>query len=170
VPISNVSATLKLTHAWDLYVCSMFSNILPTLGIDVRFVDGDDPAEFVAAADDKTRAFFCEGVSNPSLTIFDIEGIAEQAHSIGLPLVVDSTFSTPYLCKPFDFGADIIVSSLTKWVGGHGAGLGGIIVDSGKFAWGMLLGLHIKSSFFTVPFSHVSTLLSFQRCRETSRA
>jgi O-acetylhomoserine (thiol)-lyase len=114
----------------------MFNDILPTLGIDVRFVDGDDPAEFVAAADDKTRAFFCEGVSNPSLTIFDIEGIAEQAHSIGLPLVVDSTFSTPYLCKPFDFGADVVVSSLTKWVGGHGAGLGGIVVDSGKFPWG----------------------------------
>lgn len=115
---------------------TMFSEILPTMGIEVRFVDGSDPQNFAKAADDKTRAFFCESVSNPSLQIFDIEEIANQAHSIGLPLIVDSTFSTPALTRPLDWGADVVVSSLTKWVGGHGAGLGGIMVDSGKFDWG----------------------------------
>lgn len=114
----------------------MFNDLLPNMGIQVRFVDGSDPKDFAAAADDKTRAFFCESVSNPALKVFDIEEIANEAHAIGLPLIVDSTFSTPYLCRPFDYGADIIVSSLTKWVGGHGAGLGGIIVDKGGFNWG----------------------------------
>lgn len=113
----------------------MFNDILPTMGIEVRFVDGENPENFAAVADDKTRAFFTESVSNPSLTIFDIEAIAEQAHSIGLPLIVDSTFSTPALCKPFEFGADIIATSATKWLGGHGTGLGGLIVDKGDFDW-----------------------------------
>lgn len=114
---------------------TMFNDILPGLGIEVRFVDGTDAENFVSASDDRTRAFFCEAVSNPSLEIFDIEGIATAAHSIGLPLIVDSTFSTPYLCRPFDFGADIVTNSLTKWIGGHGACLGGIIVDKGAFNW-----------------------------------
>lgn len=113
----------------------MFSNILPTMGITVRFVDGEDPTAFAKAADENTRAFFCESVSNPSLTIFDIEAIADEAHAIGLPLIVDSTFSTPALCRPFDFGADIIVTSATKWLGGHGTVIGGIIVDKGTFNW-----------------------------------
>ena len=113
----------------------MFNDILPKFGIEVRFVDGGDPQNFLDAADDKTRAFFCESVSNPSLEIFDIEEISKAAHSIGLPLICDSTFSTPYLCRPFDFGADIVVTSATKWIGGHGAGLCGIIVDKGAFNW-----------------------------------
>lgn len=115
---------------------SMFNDILPKFGIEVRFVDGSDPKNFVDAADDKTRAFFCESVSNPALHVFDLEQIAEGAHSLGLPLICDSTFSTPYLCKPFDFGVDIICTSATKWIGGHGACLGGIIVDKGTFNWG----------------------------------
>jgi len=115
---------------------TMFNDILPKFGIEVRFVDGGDPQNFVDAADDKTRAFFCESVSNPSLEIFDLEEIANGAHSLGLPLICDSTFSTPYLCKPFDFGADIIATSATKWIGGHGACVGGIIVDKGTFNWG----------------------------------
>lgn len=114
----------------------MFNDILCTFGIEVRFVDGEDPKNFAKVADDKTRAFFTESVSNPSLTVFDIEGIADEAHAIGLPLIVDSTFSTPALCKPFEFGADIIATSATKWIGGHGTCLGGIIVDSGGFNWG----------------------------------
>jgi O-acetylhomoserine (thiol)-lyase len=113
----------------------MFNDILPKFGIEVRFVDGSVPSNFTAAADDKTRAFFTETVSNPSLEIFDIEEIANEAHSLGLPLIVDSTFSTPYLCRPFDFGADIIATSATKWIGGHGACLGGIIVEKGGFNW-----------------------------------
>jgi len=110
------------------------------MGITVRFVDVNDPAAFVAAMDDKTRCFFCETVSNPALEIADLEEISKLAHENGLPLVVDSTFSTPYLCKPFEFGADIVCSSLTKWVGGHGTGVGGIVVDnsvvSGNINWG----------------------------------
>lgn len=86
--------------------------------------------------DDKTRAFFCESCSNPALQICDLELISKSAHDNGVPLIVDSTFSTPYLCRPLDYGADIVVSSLTKWIGGHGTVLGGIIVDSGKFDWG----------------------------------
>ena len=115
---------------------TMFDNLLPKMGIEVRFVDGTDPASFAAAADDKTRAFFTESCSNPSLDVFDIESIANEAHAIGLPLIVDSTFSTPYLCKPLEHGADIITNSATKWIGGHGVCLGGIIVDGGKFNWG----------------------------------
>jgi len=114
---------------------TQFNNILPSMGIEVRFVDAEDPENFAKAADENTRAFFCESCSNPALQICDLEAISAGAHSLGLPLIVDSTFSTPYLCRPFDFGADIIVSSLTKWVGGHGTVLGGIIVDKGGFNW-----------------------------------
>ena len=115
---------------------TQFNDILPSMGIEVRFVDAEDPTAFKAAADEKTRAFFCESCSNPALQICDLEAISTDAHELGLPLIVDSTFSTPYLCRPFDFGADIVVSSLTKWVGGHGTCLGGIIVDKGGFNWG----------------------------------
>ncbi|KAL3804926.1 hypothetical protein HJC23_006698 [Cyclotella cryptica] len=115
---------------------TMFHDILPKFGIEVRFVDAEKPEEFAKAVDDKTRAFFCEAVSNPALEICDLEKIATLAHDNGLPVIVDSTFCTPYLCRPFDFGCDIVVSSLTKWVGGHGNCIGGIIVDKGGFPWG----------------------------------
>jgi O-acetylhomoserine (thiol)-lyase len=114
----------------------MFDTLLPKMGIEVRFVDGTNPKNFAKQVDDKTRAFFTESCSNPSLDVFDIEEIANEAHAVGLPLVVDSTFSTPYLCRPLAFGADIIANSCTKWIGGHGVGLAGIIVDGGKFNWG----------------------------------
>jgi O-acetylhomoserine (thiol)-lyase len=114
---------------------TMMDCILPSMGITVKFVDEEDPANFTAAADDKTRAFFCESVSNPALRVSDIEGISSAAHALGLPLIVDTTFTTPYLQKSFEFGADIIVCSLTKWVGGHGTGVGGIVVDKGGFNW-----------------------------------
>jgi len=136
--INLASAGDNIVSSSALYggTYTQFNDILPTMGIEVRFVDGEDPASFAKAADDKTRAFFCESCSNPALQICDLEEISAEAHNLGLPLIVDSTFSTPYLCRPFDFGADIVVSSLTKWVGGHGTGLGGIIVDKGGFAWG----------------------------------
>ena len=136
--IANLASTGdNIVAASALYggTYTMFNDLLPNLGISVKFVDGSDPQNFVEAADDKTRAFFCESCSNPSLQVFDLEEIANAAHSIGLPLIVDSTFSTPYLTKPFEFGADIVTTSLTKWVGGHGACLGGMIVDSGRFNW-----------------------------------
>ncbi len=135
--INLAKAGDNIISARNLYggTYTQFKDILPALGIKVRFVDSNDPETFAAASDANTRAFFCESVSNPALEISDIGAIADSAHSLGLPLIVDSTFSTPYLTKPIDFGADIIVHSLTKWLGGHGAGIGGIVIDSGKFHW-----------------------------------
>jgi O-acetylhomoserine (thiol)-lyase len=135
--INLAQAGDNIVSARNLYGGSytQFNDILPQLGIEVRFVDSNDPSAFVAAADDHTRAFFCETVSNPALEVTDLEAVADAAHSIGLPLVVDSTFSTPHLTRPIDHGADIVVHSLTKWMGGHGTGIGGVVVDSGKFNW-----------------------------------
>ena len=135
--ITLAQAGDNIVSARNLYGGSytQFKDILPALGIEVRFVDSNDPSNFAAAADDKTRAFFCETVSNPALEVSDLQAIADSAHSIGLPLIVDSTFSTPYLTKPIEFSADIVVHSLTKWLGGHGTGIGGIVIDSGKFNW-----------------------------------
>ena len=127
----------NIVSARNLYGGSytMFNDILPKMGIDVSLVDSTDPAHFEAAIIDITRALFCETVSNPALEVADLEAIAAIAHAHGLPLIVDATFSTPYLTRPLDHGADIVIHSLTKWFGGHGVGLGGIVVDSGKFNW-----------------------------------
>ena len=135
--INLAEAGDNIVSARNLYGGSytQFNDILPSLGIEVRFVDSQNPGNFARAADDKTRAFFTETVSNPSLEVADLEAIAALAHDRGLPLIVDSTFSTPYLTRPIDHGADLVVHSLTKWFGGHGAGIGGIVVDSGKFPW-----------------------------------
>ena len=114
---------------------TQFNDILPTLGITVKFVDAEDPENFAKAIDDKTRAVFCETVSNPALEIVDLEAVSAIAHAKNIPLIVDSTFSTPYLTQPFSHGADIIVSSLTKWIGGHGTGVGGVVIDKGGFNW-----------------------------------
>lgn len=114
---------------------TQFNDILPSLGITVKFVDSQNPENFAKAIDAKTRALFVESVSNPACEVTDIEAIAKIAHAHGLPLIVDSTFSTPYLTQPIAFGADIVVHSLTKWFGGHGTGIGGIVVDSAKFNW-----------------------------------
>ena len=135
--INLAKAGDNIVSARNLYggTYTQFKDILPNLGIEVRFVDSTDPNNFAAAIDSNTRALFTETVSNPALEVADLEAIAAIAHARGLPLVVDSTFSTPYLTRPIEFGADIVVHSLTKWIGGHGAGIGGIIVDSGKFNW-----------------------------------
>jgi O-acetylhomoserine (thiol)-lyase len=135
--INLAQAGDNIVSARNLYggTYTQFKDILPALGIEVRFVDSNDPANFAAAADDKTRAFFCETVSNPALEVADLAAIAEAAHGIGLPLVVDATFSTPYLTRPIDHGADVVIHSATKWLGGHGAGIGGVVVDSGRFNW-----------------------------------
>lgn len=115
---------------------TMFNDIFPqTFGITVKMVDFNDPATVAAAIDDKTRAVFGESCSNPALDVMDIEAIADVAHAHGLPLIVDSTFSTPYLTQPLAHGADIVMHSLTKWLGGHGTAIGGIVVDGGKFNW-----------------------------------
>lgn len=135
--INLAQAGDNIVSARNLYggTYTMFNDILPTLGIQVRFVDSTRPENFAAAIDDRTRALFCETLSNPSLDVTDLEAVAEVAHAHGLPLVVDATASTPYLTRPLDFGADIVVHSLTKWLGGHGTGIGGIVVDGGRFPW-----------------------------------
>lgn len=108
---------------------TMFKDILPQFGITVRMVDPRNPENFRSAITDKTKAVFCETVSNPGLEVTDIGAVAAIAHENGLPLIVDSTFTTPYLMRPLDHGADIVCHSLTKWIGGHGTGIGGIVID-----------------------------------------
>ena len=109
---------------------------LPRLGIEVRFVDSDDPAAFEALVDERTRALYVETIGNPSFAIPDFKGLAAIARRHAVPLVVDNTFGCAgYLCRPIEWGADIVVASATKWIGGHGTSLGGIIVDSGRFDW-----------------------------------
>ena len=114
---------------------TLFAHILPRLGIKTRFAKSDSPADIEPLIDDNTRVVFCESVGNPAGNICDIEALAKAAHRHGVPLIVDNTVATPILLRPFDFGADIVVHSLTKFLGGHGTTMGGIIVDSGKFPW-----------------------------------
>jgi len=105
------------------------------LGIDVKFVEPDDPENFRKAITPKTRALYGETIANPRMNVLDIQGVAAVAHDAGIPLVIDSTMASPYLCRPIEHGADIVVHSATKFLGGHGTSIGGIVVDSGKFKW-----------------------------------
>jgi O-acetylhomoserine (thiol)-lyase len=114
---------------------NLFAHTLPQYGIQARFADHSDPASFEKLIDGRTRAIFCESIGNPLGNITDFGALAEIAHRHGLPLIVDNTVPTPYLCRPFDFGADIVVHALTKYLGGHGNSIGGVIVDSGRFPW-----------------------------------
>lgn len=114
---------------------NLFAHTLPKYGIEVRFADHRDPASFARLIDGKTKAIFCESIGNPLGNITDFERLAAIAHEHGLPLIVDNTVPSPYLCRPFEHGADIVVHSLTKYLGGHGNSIGGVIVDSGKFPW-----------------------------------
>jgi len=114
---------------------TLFAHILPQLGINVRFAESDDPSAIERLIDDDTRAVFCESVGNPAGNVCDLEAFANVAHRHGVPLLVDNTVATPVLLRPFEYGADVIVHSLTKFMGGHGTTMGGIIVDSGKFPW-----------------------------------
>jgi O-acetylhomoserine (thiol)-lyase len=114
---------------------TLFGHVLPSQGVSVRFAESDQPQAIAALIDDQTRAVFCESVGNPAGNICDLEGLARVAHARGVPLIVDNTVATPILLKPFEHGADIVVHSLTKFMGGHGTTLGGIIVDSGRFPW-----------------------------------
>src|SRR5690606_26942407 len=114
---------------------NLFHYTLPKLGIKVKFVDPSDPENFRRAITDRTRAVFGEIIGNPKMDVLDLETVAAIAHEAGIPLIIDNTFATPHLCRPFDFGADIGVHSATKFIGGHGTALGGVIVDPGKFDW-----------------------------------
>ncbi len=114
---------------------SLFAATLPRYGIKTRLVDPDDPGNFERAINEKTRGVYIESIGNPGINITDIEKAADVAHRNGIPLIVDNTFATPYLLKPIEHGADIVVHSATKFIGGHGTTIGGLIVDSGKFDW-----------------------------------
>ncbi len=114
---------------------NLFAHTLPQYGIAVRFADYRDPAAFEKLIDERTKAIYCESVGNPLGNITDFETLAEIAHRHGLPLIVDNTVPSPYLCRPFEHGDDIVVHALTKYIGGHGNSIGGMIVDSGRFPW-----------------------------------
>jgi len=127
----------EIVSANNLYggTFTMFNDILPQFNIKVRFVDPGKPENFRKVINEKTRGIFIEAIGNPKLEVSDIEAISKIAKENELPLIVDSTFTTPYLLRPIEHGADIVVHSLTKWIGGHGSAIGGIVVDSGKFNW-----------------------------------
>ncbi|MDX1303027.1 O-acetylhomoserine aminocarboxypropyltransferase/cysteine synthase [Photobacterium sp.] len=137
-------AILTLAEAGDNIVSTpqlyggtytLFAHMLPKQGIEVRFAKDDKPESLAELIDENTKAVYCETIGNPAGNIVDIETIANLAHAQGVPVVVDNTVATPVLCKPIEFGADIVVHSLTKYVGGHGTTLGGVVIDSGKFPW-----------------------------------
>ncbi len=126
---------------------NQFKVTLPRLGVGVKLIDGDDPEDFRRAIDDSTKALYVETIGNPRFNIPDFQALAKVAHDHGIPLIVDNTFGAAgYLCRPIDHGADIVVASATKWIGGHGTSIGGVIVDSGRFDWG-----NGKFPLFTTP-------------------
>lgn len=135
---------LNLAHAGDNIVSAntiyggsynLFEHTLPQYGITTKFVTPDSPSVFEDAIDDNTKALYIETIGNPNANLIDIQAVADIAHKHNIPLVVDNTFATPYLVRPFEYGADIVVHSATKFIGGHGTAIGGVIVDSGKFDW-----------------------------------
>jgi len=127
----------EIVSASTLYggTYNLFAHTLPKLGIKTIFVDPDDAENFRVAITDKTKALYIESIGNPGINIIDIEAVAKIAHENNIPLIVDNTFGTPYLIRPIEFGADIIVHSATKFIGGHGTSIGGVLIDSGKFDW-----------------------------------
>lgn len=133
--ISEVGTNIVSTSQLYGGTYNLFAHTFPRQGIEVRMVSADDYEGFNNAIDENTRAVFCESIGNPAGNIVDIARLAEIAHKHGVPLMVDNTVATPYLCRPFELGADIVIHSLTKYIGGHGNSIGGIIIDSGKFDW-----------------------------------
>ena len=141
---AQMTALLTLLEAGDELVSastlyggtySQFEVNFRRMGIDTKFVHPDDPENFRKAITPKTKALYAETMGNPGINVLDIEAVASIAHEAGIPLVIDNTFASPYLCRPIDFGADIVVHSATKFMGGHGTTMGGVIVESGKFPW-----------------------------------
>jgi O-acetylhomoserine (thiol)-lyase len=135
--LNIMGAGEELVSAAELYggTYNLFHYTLPKVGIDVKYVEGTDPEAFRTAITDKTRAIFAETVGNPALNTLDIERLAAVAHDAGVPLIVDNTLPSPYLVQPLEHGADIVVHSATKFIGGHGTSIGGVIVDGGRFPW-----------------------------------
>ncbi|MCP4692913.1 MAG: aminotransferase class I/II-fold pyridoxal phosphate-dependent enzyme [Desulfobacterales bacterium] len=146
--INICAAGDEIVSANNLYggTYTMFDSILPQFGIHTRFVDPMHPENFDKAVTSRTRALYIETIGNPALEFTDIEAVAYIAHKHHLPLIVDATFTTPYLIRTIEHGADIVVNSVTKWMGGHGVGIGGVVVDSGKFDW-----THPKFKLFNDP-------------------
>ncbi len=135
--LNLASAGQNIVSAKTIYggTYNLLAHTLPQYGITAKFVDADEEGAFENAIDEDTRAIFIETIGNPNATLIDIEAVAAIAHAHKIPLVVDSTFATPYLLRPFEHGADIVVHSATKFIGGHGTAIGGVIVDGGKFDW-----------------------------------
>lgn len=133
--IAGSGDNIVSTHTLYGGTYNLFAHALPRLGIEVRFVDPDDLEAMEASIDDHTRLVFCETIGNPLGNVADLTALADLSHAHGLPLVVDNTVPTPVLCRPVEFGADIVIHSLTKYMGGHGTSIGGVVVDSGKFPW-----------------------------------
>jgi O-acetylhomoserine (thiol)-lyase len=141
---ANTYAVLNITRAGENIVSvstlyggtyNLFAHTLPQYGIEVRWLDPDEPEKLAELVDEKTRLVFVETIGNPKLNVVDLDAWAKAAHELGLPLVVDNTVPTPILCRAFDHGADVVVHSATKWIGGHGTSIGGVLVDSGRFDW-----------------------------------
>ncbi|MED5243106.1 homocysteine synthase [Priestia sp. LL-8] len=135
--LNIASAGDEIVSASSLYggTYNLFSSTLPKLGITVKFINADNPENFRSAITSKTKAIYAESVGNPQGNVLDIEAVADIAHEHGIPLIIDNTVPSPYLLRPINFGADIVVHSATKFLGGHGTAIGGVIVDSGKFDW-----------------------------------
>ena len=133
--IADVGCNIVSTSQLYGGTYNLFAHTFPRQGIEVRFASHDDYAGLEGLIDDNTRALFCESIGNPAGNVVDIVRLGEIAHRHGIPLIVDNTVPTPFLCRPFDLGADIVIHSLTKYIGGHGTSIGGVIVDSGKFDW-----------------------------------
>jgi O-acetylhomoserine (thiol)-lyase len=135
--INICSAGDEVVSSSNLYggTYTMFDTILPQFGIRTRFVDASNPKHFEAAINAKTRAIFVETIGNPGLDVTDLEAVSQVARAHNLPLIVDATFTTPYLLRAIEQGADIVINSVTKWMGGHGTGIGGVVVDAGRFDW-----------------------------------
>lgn len=136
--VANIANTgQEIVASTSLYggTYNLFNYTLPKFGIKVHFVDSADPEDYRKVINENTRGLYVEILGNPKLDIPDLEALADIAHGAGIPLIVDNTLATPYLCRPIEFGADIVVHSATKFIGGHGTSIGGIIVDSGKFDW-----------------------------------
>jgi O-acetylhomoserine (thiol)-lyase len=135
--LTLVDAGQEIVSSASLYGGSqnLLANTLPRFGIATRFVPADDPEAFRKAITDKTRLVFGETIGNPQINVLDLEAVSAVAHAAGLPLLIDSTFATPYLCRPFEWGVDLVLHSATKFIGGHGTTIAGVLVDSGRFDW-----------------------------------
>jgi O-acetylhomoserine (thiol)-lyase len=138
IAVRNISTVgTNIVCAPQLYgaTYTLFAHMLPEEGVDVRFAADDSPAALEALIDDSTRAVFCESIGNPAGNIVDLSAVTEMAHRHGVPVIIDNTVASPMLLKPIDYGADIVIESLTKFIGGHGTTLGGAVIDSGQFPW-----------------------------------